>query len=60
MQTAIISGLNLVHTPILNSTGEVKGGVSGRDITKRKTIEEQLRQMSLYDSLTELYNRSFF
>jgi len=30
------------------------------DITKRKQLEQKLREMSLYDSLTGLYNRNFF
>ncbi len=31
-----------------------------KNITERKRIEEKLRQLSFYDGLTELYNRSFF
>jgi diguanylate cyclase (GGDEF)-like protein len=31
-----------------------------RDITVRKLMEEKLRQLSLHDSLTGLYNRVFF
>jgi diguanylate cyclase (GGDEF)-like protein/PAS domain S-box-containing protein len=31
-----------------------------QDISERKRMEEQLRQLSLYDSLTGLYNRTFF
>ena len=30
------------------------------EIAKRRAMEEQLRQISLYDSLTNLYSRSFF
>lgn len=30
------------------------------EIAKRREIEEKLRKMSLYDSLTDLYSRSFF
>ncbi len=30
------------------------------DITERKTIEEQLKYLSLHDSLTGLYNRAYF
>ncbi|MCG9967372.1 diguanylate cyclase [Pelotomaculum terephthalicicum JT] len=30
------------------------------DITERKKIEEQLKALSLYDSLTGLYNRTYF
>jgi diguanylate cyclase (GGDEF)-like protein/PAS domain S-box-containing protein len=41
------------------------GAVSGSfafvsDITKRKRAEEKLKEMSIYDSLTGLYNRNFF
>ncbi|MTI84672.1 MAG: diguanylate cyclase [Firmicutes bacterium] len=31
-----------------------------RDITERKETEEQLRRLSLYDTLTGLYNRTYF
>ncbi len=31
-----------------------------RDITERKSFEEQLRFMSLHDALTGLYNRTYF
>lgn len=31
-----------------------------RDITKRKYMEDQLRKISLFDSLTQLYSRVFF
>ncbi len=34
--------------------------ISNRDITQQKENEEQLRVLSLYDSLTGLYNRNFF
>lgn len=34
--------------------------VSGRDITKRKKLEKQLTYMGMYDSLTDLYNRTYF
>ena len=34
--------------------------VSHWDITEHKLLEEQLREMSLRDSLTGLYNRAFF
>jgi len=31
-----------------------------QDITERKQMEEKLEEMSIYDSLTGLYNRNFF
>ena len=34
--------------------------VSIRDITERKQAEEKLRYLSFHDSLTELYNRTYF
>lgn len=33
---------------------------TGLDITNRKIIEEEIRYMSFHDSLTGLYNRSYF
>jgi len=30
------------------------------DITERRHLEKQLKEMSIYDSLTDLYNRNFF
>ncbi|HZK24346.1 MAG TPA: HD domain-containing phosphohydrolase [Oscillospiraceae bacterium] len=50
-----------VHTPFFSTAGELKGVlVSGRDITERKVMEDQLRQMSWHDSLTGLFSRSYF
>ena len=47
--------------PVHNDAGEtVEWFGAASDITDRKQIEEQLREMSLYDSLTGLYNRTFF
>lgn len=34
--------------------------VCSRDITKRKEMEEQLKILSMFDSLTGLYNRNYF
>ncbi len=40
--------------------GESEVLVICRNITDRKYMEEQLMHMSMYDSLTQLYNRTFF
>ncbi|MGE5405969.1 MAG: diguanylate cyclase domain-containing protein [Candidatus Saccharibacteria bacterium] len=32
----------------------------GRDITEKKVMEEELRYLNLHDSLTDLYNRTYF
>lgn len=47
--------------PIMNDNGEIEGVVLVfRDITERKRNEAQLKYMGLHDSLTQLYNRTFF
>ncbi|WP_250674828.1 HD domain-containing phosphohydrolase [Paraclostridium ghonii] len=53
--------LESIKTPVINKKNEVVGvvGVS-RDITKRKKLENMLRQMSYKDKLTGLYNRAYF
>ena len=50
-----------VKVPVLDDSGDVWGivGISN-NITKRKILEDKLRYLSYTDSLTELYNRSFF
>lgn len=41
--------------------GKVSGIVmSSRDITERKQLEQELRYLSVHDSLTKLYNRTYF
>lgn len=50
-----------IGNPLYNEGGEHDGVIiSSRDITDRKEIEEQLKYLSLYDSLTSLYNRTYF
>ncbi|MHB8127098.1 MAG: PAS domain S-box protein [Desulfitobacteriaceae bacterium] len=41
-------------------SGENEVLAISRNITDRKQIEEQLKHLSLHDSLTQLYNRTFF
>jgi len=53
--------VEIVKTPKLDARGEVEYVVcAGSDITERKHMEDRLREMSLYDALTGLYNRSMF
>lgn len=47
--------------PILDENGEVQMVVEQfYDVTERRKMEEQLRNLSLYDPLTGLYNRTYF
>ncbi len=47
--------------PVRDAAGKICGfrGV-GRDVTRRKLAEEQLKYLSLHDQLTGLYNRTYF
>ncbi|NNM58739.1 MAG: EAL domain-containing protein [Legionellales bacterium] len=48
-------------TIIRNQRGELEGFVFvAQDISERKVVEEQLHQLSYYDSLTKLPNRLYF
>lgn len=50
-----------LHIPLCNALGDLKGFlVSSRDITRRKEMEEKLRQLGFHDSLTGIYNRMYF
>ncbi|MBN1298346.1 MAG: diguanylate cyclase [Actinobacteria bacterium] len=46
---------------LYGSKGEVLGAIESiRDITDRKLAEERLKHLSFHDSMTSLYNRTFF
>jgi diguanylate cyclase (GGDEF)-like protein/PAS domain S-box-containing protein len=48
-------------TPIVDAHGTVRHiVVSAHDITERKQMEHEIRQLSFYDKLTNLYNRRYF
>jgi len=48
-------------SPLLDDSGAIRGVlVLGKDITERKRAEEELRRMSITDSLTDLYNQRHF
>jgi len=49
------------HTLLYDSEGNVTGVASiGKDITEFKIFQEKLEHMSFHDSLTDLYNRTYF
>jgi PAS domain S-box-containing protein len=50
-----ISGRNLLNDPLIEGFL-----LNYRDISERKETEEEIRFLSFHDSLTTLYNRSFF
>ncbi|MBN2225556.1 MAG: diguanylate cyclase [Deltaproteobacteria bacterium] len=48
-------------SPLTDESGATRGVlVLGKDITDRKRAEEELRRMSITDSLTELFNQRHF
>ena len=48
-------------TPLRNAHGRITHFIAVKqDITKRKKAEEELRNLSIHDALTGLYNRGFF
>ncbi len=51
----------LTASPLFNSNNEIVGAIESlRNITDIKNIEKELRHISFHDSLTGLYNRSYF
>jgi diguanylate cyclase (GGDEF)-like protein/PAS domain S-box-containing protein len=49
------------YSPVFNSQGEVEAvNIISKDITERKIMEEKLRNISLKDELTDIYNRRGF
>lgn len=60
-KSGLIRLVNWNNTLLYNSDGEVYGVASiGEDITERKEFEEKLKYISFRDSLTGLYNRTYF
>jgi diguanylate cyclase (GGDEF)-like protein/PAS domain S-box-containing protein len=52
---------SVVGNPVRDESGHLLGAVNvGRDITVRKTLEEQVRQSALHDELTGVLNRRGF
>ncbi len=48
-------------TPIRDERGEITHFIAiKRDISERKQAEEEMKQISTHDALTQIYNRSFF
>jgi diguanylate cyclase (GGDEF)-like protein/PAS domain S-box-containing protein len=48
-------------SPLVDDSGTLRGVlVLGKDITERKRAEEELRRMSITDSLTDLFNQRHF
>lgn len=53
--------LETVLTPYYDSDGNVSGLIgASRDITERKTREEEIQYLNYHDVLTGLFNRTFF
>ncbi len=53
--------VNWNHTLLFDTDGNVSGVATiGVDITERRQFQERLKHMSFHDSLTGLYNRTYF
>jgi len=53
--------LEVCASPIFNADGNVEYALATfRDITNRKRLEEQLKMLSMRDTLTGLYNRAYY
>ncbi|MEI8199531.1 MAG: PAS domain S-box protein [Eubacteriales bacterium] len=53
--------LETVMTPYYDSNGNVSGLIgASRDVTERKTREEEILYLNYHDVLTGIYNRTFF
>ncbi|MGE5398424.1 MAG: PAS domain S-box protein [Chitinophagales bacterium] len=52
--------IKLNVSPIVEEGSIIGGMVLAEDITEKKRAEEKLKTLSLFDSLTGLYNRTFF
>lgn len=53
--------VNWNNTLLIDHSGNIVGFASiGEDITERNKIEEKLKYQSLHDSLTGLFNRTYF
>ena len=48
------------YVPVFTRGARNTFQIISRDITEQKRLEEKLKNLSLYDSLTKLYARSFF
>ncbi|RJX22564.1 MAG: diguanylate cyclase [Desulforudis sp.] len=61
-----LNGQSSIHlhemaSPLYNKKGEIVGAIgSVRNITDRKMVVQRLHFLSLHDSLTGLYNRTYF
>lgn len=57
----MVKTFQTIKTPVINNSNEIIGLVGlVRDVTEYKLNEEKLTYLSYVDSLTTLYNRSYF